>query len=105
MQEFSSIANQSVYDIVLQTYGDLNFTYKLIQDSNFSNLLIYPVIETLFKFNPTQVIDNIFSNYLVNNGLIINTASNKSSSYIVFSEEDEKTIFTNEDGTGYFIPE
>ncbi len=72
--QFSSVANQNIYDIALQVYGDLNMTYKLIQDSNFSNLLTYPQPTTIFIFNPQLTTDAIFASYLSKNGIVINTA-------------------------------
>lgn len=72
-QDFSSISNQSIFDIVAQTYGNINLTYKLIQESNFSNILSYPIVGTLFIFNPTQINDAIFTSYLAKNNIIINT--------------------------------
>ena len=73
---FSSIENQTVYDVTLQVYGDLNMTYKLIQDSNFSNLLTYPIPTTLFTINPQLTSDAIFADYLAKNNLVINTGQN-----------------------------
>ncbi len=73
MTNYSSQPNQTVYDICLQTYGDLNMLYKLIQDSNFSNILTQPLPGTMFTFNPKLVADNTFGNYLASNKLTITT--------------------------------
>lgn len=72
-EKYFSRNNQTIYDIVLMTYGDLNLTYKLIQDSNFSNLQTAPKPTNLFIFNPLQISDTVFSKYLSDNGIVINT--------------------------------
>ncbi len=66
--------NQTIYDIALQTYGDLNMIYKLITDSNFNNVLTYPLPNTTFNFDKALIIDNVVANYLSQNGLVIVTA-------------------------------
>ncbi len=94
---FYSIPNQSVFDIVIQTYNDLNKTYKLIQDSNFNNTLTYPVTQTLFKFNPTLATDAIFNSYLSKNGIIINTVKTINNKYLL---QEDGFVFDLEDGSG-----
>ena len=37
MQLFNAIYGQSIYDVCLQTYGSLDFFYKLLQDNNVLN--------------------------------------------------------------------
>lgn len=38
MRTYQSIAGQSIYDVCLQTYGDLNYLYKLLQDNNIAGV-------------------------------------------------------------------
>ncbi len=78
-QNFYSRSNQTIYDVVLQTYGDLNLTYKLIEDSKFNNLNTYPIPTTLFKFNPQLIADSIFANYLAKNSMVLNSRTSISS--------------------------
>lgn len=103
---YSSISNQSTLDITLQTYGDLNLTYKLIKDSGFSSINSLPIQRTVFYYNPNLVNDTVFASYLLRNLLQINTYSNALSQILsIFGEENLTTIFISEDGTSEFIPE
>ncbi len=104
-KNFYSRNNQTVYDIVLQTYGNLDLTYKLIIDSNFDNIQTYPIPTNLFIFNPQLIIDNSFSNYLKGNGIIINTRGKNTSELIVYGDEDSINVYISEDGTEIYTPE
>lgn len=97
---FYSVPNQSVYDVVLQTYGDLNKTYQIIKDSNFSNILSYPLPSTLFTFNPTLVSDAIFASYLSKNVILINTVDGKSPVNTSYLLEEDGFDFLLEDDSG-----
>jgi hypothetical protein len=104
---FISRNNQTVYDIALQTYGGLDLTYKLIQDSGFKNINTYPLAKTPFAYNPTMITDVVFNNYLTTKGIIFNTGSiNKSVPlYKVYGHEDLTEIYESEDGTNEYTPE
>ena len=95
-QNYYSRNNQTVYDVVMQTYNDLNRTYELIEDSFFNNIQTYPVVNTLFKFNPKLIEDKSFSNYLSKNGLVINTKT----AYGVIGalQTDDGVDITTDDG-------
>jgi len=73
-QVFLSVPNQSVFDICLQTYGDLNLTYKLIFDSGFTGVSAYPAPNYNFVYNPQLVFDASFAYYLSKNKIVINSA-------------------------------
>lgn len=75
MSEFKSQTNQTVIDVCMQTYGDLNQMYKLIKDSGFLNISTYPPPLTPFIFNEKLVVDAVFAGYLKTNGIIINTGT------------------------------
>ena len=96
---FTSIPNQNIYDVCLQTYGDLNKTYKLIQDSNFANISNYPLPNTNFTYDKTLQKDAIFASYLSKKGIVINTVtSNKTSTNYLLQEDGFD--FVLESGTG-----
>lgn len=102
-QMYTSQNNQSVFDVCLQTYGDLNQMYKLLQDSGFSSILTYPKIGTQFTFDNSLISDYSFYNQLQNNQQTLNTKGGQS--LVVFGTEDLQTIFISEDGTTEFSPE
>jgi len=97
---FTSIPNQSVYDICLQTYGDLNKVYKLIQDSGFQNICYYPLPNTYFTYNPSLQKDAIFASYLSKKGIIINTVQTQKSSSANYLLQEDGFDFDLESGTG-----
>lgn len=96
-KNFYSIPNQSIFDIVLQTYVDINKTYKIIKDSNFSNVLNYPVINKIFIFNPTLVNDAVTTSYLSKRGIVINTVMPITVNYLL---QEDGFAFDLEDGSG-----
>ena len=75
MKSFNSQTNQTVIDVCMQTYGDLNQMYKLMKDSGFLNISTYPAPLTPFVFNEKLVTDSVFAGYIKTNGIIINTGS------------------------------
>ena len=88
-----------MFDVCLQTYGDLNKMYKLIQDSNFDSVSKNPIIGTTFNYDNSLIFDYAFFNQINGSNKILNTASN---SLVVFGEEDLQTIFISEDETTEF---
>ena len=100
---FKSVQGMSIYDICMQVYGTLDYLYKLIQDSGFSNSQTYPLPGTSFIFNPTLAVSALFNSWLNKNNIIINTGSK--GAFTVFSNVAETVIFTSEDGSEEFTPE
>lgn len=68
-QNYSSRQNQTIYDICLMTYTDLNKLYLL----NFNNITTPPLSGSIFNFNPTKIRDNILKNYVSDNKVIFAT--------------------------------
>lgn len=58
---YRSVDGQSIYDVCMNTYHDLNLVYKLAKDNNFDNLNDYPIAGRLFKFTLALVKDDILS--------------------------------------------
>lgn len=101
---YTSQANQSLFDIVQQVYGGaIDLMYQLIQDSGYSALTYYPKSGTKFTYNPTLIGDTILNGYIANNSIILATASNNSTAE--FATEDKNFIFTTEDGSESFTYE
>lgn len=92
---YNSIAGQSIYDVCLQTYGSLDFVYKLMQDNSFAGLDTNIASGQPFSWDNTLVVgqqlyqQNVATNtlyatlvsslgsvfYVVNNGNAIITPS------------------------------
>ena len=94
-QKFFSRTNQTIYDVCMQTYGSLDMLYKLIIDSNFSNLRTLPAPGQGFIFNANLIHDEIFYNYLVKQALVINTFTQAPSSFLL---QDDGFYLLQDDG-------
>src|SRR4051812_24741992 len=57
MQVYNAIDGQSVLDVCLQTYGNLDFLYKLIGDSSFDNVNTSPYSGQQFSYDPDLLQD------------------------------------------------
>ncbi len=64
---------QSIYDLVLMTYGDLKYTIKLLKDNNIVSLNNTNLSGKKIIFNPKLINDIDFYNHLNNKNKIINT--------------------------------
>ncbi len=65
-----AINGQSIFDIILMTYGSLDLSYKLIQDNGIDSVNIGSVDQILFSFDSTLIADNFV--YLKNINQSIN---------------------------------
>lgn len=104
-QTFYSKNNQNIFDICIQTYGDLNKMYKLVQDSNFESISKSVVIGTPFIFNDSLISNYPFYNQINGDKQIINTNTENDIDVVVFGTEDLQTIFISEDGSQEFTYE
>lgn len=57
MQIYSAIAGQSIYDVCLQTYGSLDFLYKLIQDNDIAGVNVPVLSRQQFVWDDSLVLD------------------------------------------------
>lgn len=57
MQIYSAIAGQSIYDVCLQTYGTLDYLYKLMQDNNIAGVNISVLSGQQFVWDDSLVLD------------------------------------------------
>jgi hypothetical protein len=55
-----AISGQSIFDLVISTYGDLNLTYKFIQDNNISNIDASDLTGKTFKFDVNNIANKGF---------------------------------------------
>lgn len=57
MQQFSAVSDQSLYDVCLNTYGDLGFLYKLLQDNGVPSVKDDVVTGQIFLWDDSLVIN------------------------------------------------
>lgn len=57
MQTYNAIAGQSIYDVCLQTYGSLDYLYKLMQDNGINGLNELVLSRQAFVWDDNLVVD------------------------------------------------
>lgn len=62
MTTYTAIAGQSIFDVCLNTYGKLDFLYKLIQDNSFGNINTVVLSGQVFVWDDSLVIDQAINN-------------------------------------------
>lgn len=68
MSTYSAINGQTLSDICLNTYGSMDYYYKLLQDNNIENADVVPVTGQLFEWDETLIVDtNIHKTITLNN--------------------------------------
>lgn len=55
MTNFTAIGGSTIFDVCLNTYGDLNNLAKLMRDSNHAGVVTYPTAGQVFVFDETKV--------------------------------------------------
>ena len=74
---FTAINNQTIFDVVAQSYGDMGNLYKLLKDNNISNVNDTAITGKMFTFNGNNISDVGFFNSLIKRKLIISTGDFK----------------------------
>jgi len=97
---FKSVYGQNQFDVVLNMYGTIEQYVKMLVDNNVDNY--YIPSGKVYTFALHLIKDVNIYNETTAKGIIFSTGT---PTYIVFSEEDEKTIFISEDGSTEFTPE
>ena len=79
MYSYKAKGGQSIYDVCLQTYGDLKYLFKLMLDNGISNLNQSDVANIVFIFDPNLIVDvSIYnSNFNQNTFYYSSAQSNK----------------------------
>lgn len=57
MQTYQAISGQSIYDVCLQTYGSLDYLYKLLQDNNIAGVDQPVLSRQQFVWDDSLVLD------------------------------------------------
>ena len=67
---------QSIFDICLQTYGDLNLIYKLIQDNGIESILTAGFSGMSFNYDASLISDNSIVTQNISSPYITDTNAN-----------------------------
>jgi len=74
MKQFIAVANSTVYDVCLNTYGTLNLIAKLMDDSNHPGVNTNPTVGQVFLYDENlvnvQTNQNLNQNYTIAAGAI-----------------------------------
>jgi hypothetical protein len=66
--QYSAINGQTLSDICMNTYGSMNYYYKLLQDNSIDSADVLPVTGQIFQWDETLIIDtNIQKTISLNN--------------------------------------
>lgn len=80
IETIKAIGAQTIFDIALMTYGNMDLIYKLITDSGLnSNVFKGNLIGLSFNFDKNKVKNVLYANNLKNSGYIIATGDYNSS--------------------------
>lgn len=101
IQQFTSSAQSTIWDVVLNTYGSVDQVVKLMQDNGFLNVNTYPKNGTVFNFDDTLVENqnNLQSN-LATSKFATRDRTNTNDANMVKYEADYQTEYvSNQNGT------
>jgi hypothetical protein len=59
MSQYNAVDGQSIFDVCLQTYGSMDFLYKLVGDNAFPDINTNPFSNQAFSFDPDLLVDQV----------------------------------------------
>jgi hypothetical protein len=100
MSNFTGVNGQSLFDVCCNTYGSLDYLYKLLQDSDIPSIDAAVNTGDVFTWDSALVVDQQVNRYTTLSGKIFATAatSNGNTFYVVIGQDGK--IPTNQN----FIP-
>jgi len=75
MTNYTAIAGQSIYDVCLQTYGSLDFLFKLMQDNSIAGLNVDVLSGQKFVWDETLVVNQQLNSAFAASGINYATSS------------------------------
>lgn len=82
MSTFNSFDGQSLFDVCLNTYGTLDYLYKLLQDSNVSSIDAPVQTQQQFTWDSTLIFDQaIYKTTTLSNQIFATAARNNLNTY------------------------
>lgn len=73
MIDFNAVDGQSLYDVCLNTYGSLDFMYKLLQDNGIRNVKDDVVTGQIFTWDDSLVINQQINQAFAASGIFYAT--------------------------------
>ncbi len=58
---YTAVQGQSIFDVCLNTYGSLDFLYKLVQDNTFGSINNTPYSGQNFNYDTNYIVDQVIS--------------------------------------------
>ena len=88
MKTFSAVYGQSLADVCMNTYGSMDYFYKLLQDNNIQDANQLPSTNQKFVHDDTLVVDSLISRQVLSTNTIFATASsgNMNTFYIIVGD-------------------
>ncbi len=87
MTTFQGLNGQSIFDVCMNTYGSLDFLYKLLTESNVENIDQPVVSQQKFVWDETQTFDNAVLKKTTLSGIIFATAGgNNGNTFYIATE-------------------
>jgi len=89
MKTFSAISGQTLPDVCMNTYGSMDYFYKLLQDNNIPNANAIPYTGQQFTWDDTLVVDSLVSVTTTNQNIIYATGygSNGNTYYVTVASQ------------------
>lgn len=100
MTTFYSIANQTMIDLCLQSYGTTDLLVKFCNDNNVSSINYAPAIPQAFVYDETLVTDQRLNNYVFVTAIGIGDIGGD-----YYAPESGGGYYTSEDGGSIYVPE
>lgn len=96
MKTFKAISGQTLADVCLNTYGSLDYFYKLIQDNGIANADAIPYTGQSFVWDETLVVDALINVTTTNQNIIYATGyGSNGNTYYVTLKSDPATYKPN----------
>ena len=78
MSTFYAVDGSTLFDVCLNTYGSLDFFYKLLVDNNITNANYTPKTGQPFNYDETLIVDEQTNRTITLSGIKYTTAINSS---------------------------
>ena len=78
MSTFYAVDGSTLFDVCLNTYGSLDFFYKLLVDNNIPNANYTPKTGQPFNYDETLIVDEQTNRTITLSGIKYTTAINSS---------------------------
>ncbi len=87
MSTFNAVDGSTLFDVCLNTYGSLDFFYKLLIDNNIPNANYTPKTGQAFNYDETLIVDEQTNRTTILSGIKYATEINNSTGVYYKTEE------------------